>query len=100
MMFLKNLSELLYVNKMSRSDLARALGIAPSTVNSWFNRSCENVSLKTLVEIASYFKITLDDLVSGDITTKTITTQLTQDEVKQLKILLAQHNNKGGGLNG
>ena len=66
MRFLENLDYLLKSNKMTRSDLARAINIAPSTINSWFNRSCDGVALKSLVEIANYFNVTLDDLVNGE----------------------------------
>lgn len=66
MRFIENLDYLLRVNNMSRSELARAINIAPSTVNAWFNRSCDGVALKSLVEIANYFDVTLDDLVNGE----------------------------------
>ena len=66
MRFLENLDYLLKSNGMTRSDLARAINIAPSTINSWFNRSCDGVALKSLVEIANYFNVTLDDLVNGE----------------------------------
>lgn len=96
MKFLKNLDDLLHNNHMSRSDLARAIHIAPSTVNSWFNRSCENVSLKTLVDIAAYFNITLDDLVNGEINAPASDNKLTNDDVLKLKKLLAFYDNNGG----
>lgn len=89
MRFLENLDILLYRNKLTRSDLARAAGLSPSTVNAWFNRSCENVSLKSLVEIAQYFNVTLDDLVNGDLSAPAPAESLTNDEVAQLKRLLA-----------
>lgn len=66
MRFIENLDYLLKVNSMSRSELARAINIAPSTVNAWFNRSCDGVALKSLVEIANYFNVSLDDLVNGE----------------------------------
>ena len=90
MKFLENLSDLLHVNNMSRSDLARAINISPSTVNSWFNRSCENVSLKTLVDIAKYFNITLDELVNG--TTQTQNAVLSKQEIEQIKRLLTYYD--------
>jgi len=90
MKFLENLSDLLHVNNMSRSDLARAINISPSTVNSWFNRSCENVSLKTLVDIAKYFNITLDELVNG--TTQPQSTVLSKQEIEQIKRLLTYYD--------
>lgn len=102
MRFLENLDDLLHVNKMSRSDLARAIGIGPSTVNAWFNRSCENVSLKSLVAVADYFKITLDDLVNGDLSKSAPanTESLTNDEIAQLKRLLtyADKIERGGNI--
>lgn len=66
MKFLGNLEYLLKANNMTRSDLARALNMSPSTINSWFNRSCDGVALKSLVEISKYFAVSLDTLVNGD----------------------------------
>lgn len=65
MEFLKNLEFLLQENNMSRAELARKIGIAPSTVNAWYNKSCDGVSLKTLKDIASYFNVTLETLVNS-----------------------------------
>lgn len=89
MTFLENLTDLLYFNKMSRSDLARALNIPPSTINSWYNRSCENVALKTVVDIAKYFDVSLDDLVNGTVTIKA---ELSDTERQRLERLLDYHN--------
>lgn len=50
---------------MSRAELARKIGIAPSTVNAWYNKSCDGVSLKTLKDIANYFNVTLETLVNS-----------------------------------
>lgn len=66
MEFLKNLEYLLSKNNMSRAELARKIGIAPSTVNSWFNRSCDGVSLKTLKDIARFFNVSLETLVNSN----------------------------------
>lgn len=65
MEFLKNLEFLLQENNMSRAELARKIGIAPSTVNAWYNKSCDGVSLKTLKDIANYFNVTLETLVNS-----------------------------------
>lgn len=93
MRFLENLDILLYRNKLTRSDLARAAGLSPSTVNAWFNRSCENVSLKSLVEIAQYFNVTLDDLVNGDLSVNIEfkNENLSKQDVEQLKRLLTYY---------
>lgn len=65
MAFLENLDALLKENNMSRAELARQIGIAPSTINSWFNRSCDGVSLKILRDIAGFFNVTLESLVNS-----------------------------------
>ena len=65
MAFLENLDALLKENNMSRAELARQIGIAPSTINSWFNRSCDGVSLKILRDIAGFFNVTLETLVNS-----------------------------------
>ena len=63
MYFLKNLTYLLNCNGLTRSDLARAVKISPSTVNTWFNRSCDGVALKSLIAVADYFGVSLDMLI-------------------------------------
>lgn len=64
--FLTNLEILLKNNDMKRADLARAIGVAPSTINSWYARGSEKVSLKVLRDIAVYFNVSLEVLVNGD----------------------------------
>ena len=51
---------------MKRADLARAIGVAPSTINSWYARGSEKVSLKVLRDIAVYFNVSLEVLINGD----------------------------------
>ena len=63
MNFLNNLTELLKEKNMSRRELANKIGISPSTINSWYSRGCENVTLINLNKIARFFDITLDELV-------------------------------------
>ncbi len=100
MNFLKNLDILLFSRKMTRSDLARAIDISPSTINSWYNRSCEGVTLKNLIKISNYFNISLDDLVNGEtFTPATNNDNLSKDEIAQLKRILAYYDKLGGGLN-
>ncbi len=42
--FLTNLDFLLKSHNMKRADLAREIGIAPSTINSWYARGSEWIS--------------------------------------------------------
>ena len=63
--FLNNLEELMRLNDINRSELARGIGLSTSTVNSWFNRSYENISLKTLKKLSIYFGVTMEELVYG-----------------------------------
>lgn len=46
--FLNNLEKKMNEKNLNKSQLAKGMGVAPSTVNSWFNRSAENITLKTL----------------------------------------------------
>lgn len=85
MFFIQNLDNLLSRNKMSRSDLAKAIGLSPSTINAWFNRSCDNVSLKSLIKISEYFGVSIDELVNGE----PIENQFTEREIQALKRLVA-----------
>ena len=54
MNFLDNLTKLLNRENLSRNELAKRLKIAPSTINSWYNRGYENISLKFLLKICNY----------------------------------------------
>ena len=63
MSLLKNLDYLLRVNNLTRAQLSRELNIAPSTINTWFSKGCENISLRFLIKISEYLGISIDDLV-------------------------------------
>lgn len=65
MNLLQNLTELMNEKNMNRTELAKEIGIAPSTINSWYNRSCDNISLQTLLKLSKYFNITMEELVHG-----------------------------------
>ena len=62
---LKNLDKLMNERKMNRTELAKAIGIPPSTINSWYNRGYENVTLKTLLKVSAYFNVSIEELVNG-----------------------------------
>lgn len=64
--FLTNLEVLLKANGMTRSELARAINVAPSTINSWYARGSEKVSISVLRDIATFFNVSLEVLINGD----------------------------------
>lgn len=64
--FLINLDLLLKNNNMKRADLARAINVAPSTINSWYARGSEKVNINVLKNIAAYFNVSLEVLINGD----------------------------------
>lgn len=63
--FLTNLDVLLKSNNMKRADLARAINVAPSTINSWYARGSEKINIKVLKDIALYFNVSLEVLING-----------------------------------
>lgn len=67
MNLLKNLDYLLRVNNLTRAQLSRELNIAPSTINTWFSKGCENISLRFLIKLSEYFGVSIDDLVHRDL---------------------------------
>lgn len=67
MYLLKNLDYLMRINNLSRAKLAREIDVAPSTINTWFSKGCENIGLRFLIKLSDYFKITIDDLVYCDL---------------------------------
>lgn len=86
MNFLINLDHLLTVNKMSRSELARKIEIAPSTINAWYTKDYKGITLKNLVKLSKCFDITIEDLVNGDIRSLSFTSDNYSDsELKAIK---------------
>lgn len=67
MHFIKNLDYLLEQNKMKKSDLAREINVAPSTITAWYNGKYEKVSLQILKRLSIFFNITMDELVNDDL---------------------------------
>ena len=65
MAFCDNLRALMSAKGVSRRKMASDCGISPSAVNSWFNRSEENISLPTLLKLSEYFGVTIEELVHG-----------------------------------
>lgn len=64
--FLTNLDTLLKNNNMKRADLARAINVSPSTINSWYARGSEKVNINVLKAIALYFNVSLEVLINGN----------------------------------
>lgn len=69
MKFLENLEYLLEQNKMKKSDLAKLIGITQPTINAWYTKGYDNVSLSTLFKISRIFNVTLEELVNGEVKT-------------------------------
>jgi transcriptional regulator with XRE-family HTH domain len=65
MAFVDNLRALMSAKGVSRRKMASDCGISPSAVNSWFNRSAENISLPTLLKLSEYFGVSIEELVHG-----------------------------------
>lgn len=65
MYLLENLTKLMKERNINRSILAKKIGVSPSTINSWYNRSYENISLQTLLKLSNYFNISMEELVNG-----------------------------------
>lgn len=62
--FSKNLSYFLSLNDMQQKDLAKVLGVQPSTVTNWIKQT-SMTQVSTIQKIADYFKIGKSDLVDG-----------------------------------
>lgn len=65
-MFLVNLDRLIESQGISKNEFSKKVGIAPSTISSWYNKGYENISLKTLIKLSDYFNISLDELIFGN----------------------------------
>lgn len=86
MNFLENLEHLLKYNNMKKSDLAKSIGITQPTINAWYSKGYENVSLSTLIKISKLFNISLEELVNGEI--KTIYFSTDDYTCEELKVIV------------
>lgn len=104
MEFLQNLERLMYSYNMNRSELARACGLSTSTVNSWWNRGCENISLQTLLKLSKCFNCSLEELVHGEpeLSFTYTTNEFTKRELRLIKLYadFIKQTRKDGGING
>lgn len=104
MEFLKNLERLMYLQNMNRSELARACGLSTSTVNSWWNRGCDNISLQTLLKLSKAFNCSLEELVHGtpDVSFVYTSNEFTARELKLISLYASflKSTRKDGGSNG
>lgn len=83
MEFLDNLDFLLKAHNMKRADLARAIHIAPSTINSWYARGTDKIKLQVLIDIADYFRVSLEFLINGNKSVEMVVNDdYTDEEIK------------------
>ena len=84
--FLNNLERLMLSYNMNRSEVARACGLSTSTVNSWWNRGCDNISLQTLLKLSRSFNCSIEELVHGvpELSYTYTTNEFTVAELKQI----------------
>ncbi len=68
MFFNSNIKHLRQQRKKTQDEVARALGISRSTLNSYENGSVQNPTLEALVRFSRYYKISIDTLVKTDLT--------------------------------
>lgn len=104
MEFLNNLERFMASYNMNRSEVARACGLSTSTVNSWWNRGCDNISLQTLLKLSKAFNCTLEELVHGEPELSFVytTNEFTRRELKLIKLYATflKSIRKDGGVNG
>ena len=83
---LENLDKLMKQKKLTRRQLAKEVGLPPSTISSWYSRGYENVTLKVLSKISTYFNISIEELVNGQPMTEITfsSKDFSEDELKAI----------------
>lgn len=82
MTFLTQLDYLLKSHNMKRADLARAIHVAPSTINSWYARGTDKIKLQVLLDISDYFGVSLEYLINGNKNLEILNDNYSKEEVK------------------
>lgn len=65
-MFLKVLEKLMSDNGLNKSKLSKQSGIAYTTIDGFYKKGCDNIKLSTLRQLASFFNVSLDYLITGE----------------------------------
>lgn len=66
----KNLRFLLKQNQVSYREVAKETGVSIKVISTIINNSNLHVTLNTVIKLANYFQITLDDFILKDIEQK------------------------------
>ena len=66
LMILKNIRTLIKFNNMSVYEFAKSVGYAESSMYSKIFSGHRNLTLHNLIAISNFFKISLNELVSGE----------------------------------
>ena len=61
-LFLSNLDELMFINKVKKYELSSKIGISQSLLTSYYKGSVKKISSEVAQNIADYFKINIDEL--------------------------------------
>jgi len=67
-MFLDILDKLMKDRNLNKNTLAKESGIPYTTIDGFYKKGCNNVKLSTLSRLASFFNVSLDYLINGEIT--------------------------------
>lgn len=71
MQFSKNLKYLRKKNKLSQNKLAKKLNVNQTTIARWEDENREP-TISNAFKVAKYFEISIDDLISVDLTNKEV----------------------------
>ena len=66
MTFTEKLSYLINKNGLNRRRFSEASGISYSTIDNWYKRSYEGMTVGTLRALCSYFGVTMDSMAYDD----------------------------------
>ena len=65
-MFLETLDNLMQSHGLNKNSFSRQSGIAYTTIDGFYKKGYENAKLSTLRQIAEFFHVSLDYLISGE----------------------------------
>ncbi len=65
-MFLETLDTLMQTHGLNKNSFSKQSGIAYTTIDGFYKKGYENAKLSTLRQIADFFHVSLDYLISGE----------------------------------
>lgn len=62
-----NIKYLLNKNNLSYRDVSKESGVSTRAISFIVNKDCSNITISTIIKLATFFNVSIDDLINVDL---------------------------------